>query len=316
MSLQRRIWAMGVGAFVVMTTILIATPITISYPPTPGQIAWVITGVIVLSLISWRIIKHGLSPLIRVAQDVEATTNLDAARRIETAPGLPELDGIVLAHNALVERLRAQRRATVSALIEGQELERARLSRELHDDVGQTLTYALLLLQSAQDDPHSQQKIAMAQDAVRTSLQTVRQLAADLRPSVLADIGLVSALTSLATAHAEATGMAVRREINPVPVLGWAAQLVVYRVAQEALTNCAKHSAASVVTLSLTHRENLVQLVVTDNGKGLGEAIPGTGIAGMRDRALSINASLNVADNPDGGTRIELCINLDTLPKE
>lgn len=129
MSLQRRIWAMGVGAFVVMTTILIATPITMSYPPTPGQIAWVITGVIVLSLISWRIIKHGLSPLIRVAQDVEATTNLDAGRRIETAPGLPELDGIVLAHNALVERLRAQRRATVSALIEGQELERARLSR-------------------------------------------------------------------------------------------------------------------------------------------------------------------------------------------
>lgn len=92
MSLQRRIWAMGVGAFVVMTTILIATPITMSYPPTPGQIAWVITGVIVLSLISWRIIKHGLSPLIRVAQDVEATTNLDAGRRIETAPGLPELD--------------------------------------------------------------------------------------------------------------------------------------------------------------------------------------------------------------------------------
>ena len=158
--------------------------------------------------------------------------------------------------------------------------------------------------------------MAMAQDAVRTSLQTVRRLAADLRPSVLADIGLVSALTSLATAHAEATGMAVRREINPVPDLGWAAQLVVYRVAQEALTNCAKHSGASVVTLSLTHRENLVQLVVTDNGKGLGEAIPGTGMAGMRDRARSINADLNVADNPDGGTRIELRINLDTLPKE
>ena len=110
--------------------------------------------------------------------------------------------------------------------------------------------------------------------------------------------------------------MAVRREINPVPDLGWAAQLVVYRVAQEALTNCAKHSGASVVTLSLTHRENLVQLVVTDNGKGLGEAIPGTGMAGMRDRARSINANLNVADNPDGGTRIELRINLDTLPKE
>ena len=87
--------------------------------------------------------------------------------------------------------------------------------------------------------------MTMAQDAVRTSLQNVRQLAVDLRPSVLADIGLVSALTSLATAHAEATGMAVRREINPVPDLGWAAQLVVYRVAQEALTNCAKHSGAS-----------------------------------------------------------------------
>ena len=70
------------------------------------------------------------------------------------------------------------------------------------------------------------------------------------------------------------------------------------------------------MTLSLTHRENLVQLVVTDNGKGLGEAIPGTGMAGMRERARSINANLNVADNPDGGTRIELRINLDTLPKE
>ncbi|MDK9345327.1 hypothetical protein FAM22021_002194 [Propionibacterium freudenreichii] len=149
-----------------------------------------------MSLISWRIIKHGLSPLIRVAQDVEATTNLDAGRRIETAPGLPELDGIVLGPQC---PRRTPARAT-SCDGFGSDLRVRSWSvlayRELHDDVGQTLHYALLLLQSAQDDPHSQQKIAMAQDAVRTSLQTVRQLAAHLRPSVLADIGLVSALTS------------------------------------------------------------------------------------------------------------------------
>ena len=129
-------------------------------------------------------------------------------------------------------------------------------------------------------------------------------------------LGLVAALTSLATAHAEATGVVVRRDLQPVPDLGWAAELVVYRIAQEALTNSAKHAQASTVTLSLHCDQDTVRLVIADDGRGLQGSTPGTGLASMHDRARSINAQLTITDNPGGGTRVELRIDRGTLPHD
>lgn len=316
MSLQQRVWATVSGAFLSMNLLIVATPLTVSWPPKPWEIACSLTGVIIVSIISWRAIERGFAPVQKVARQIAETPNLDDAAPIQAVPEMPDLDSIVDAHNNLVERLRSQRRATLTALIEGQELERARLSRELHDQIGQTLTYALLLLQSIQDGADQEQKVAMAQEAVRTSLQEVRGLAADLRPSVLSDLGLVAALTSLATAHAEATGVVVRRDLQPVPDLGWAAELVVYRIAQEALTNSAKHAQASTVTLSLHCDQDTVRLAIADDGRGLQGSTPGTGLASMHDRARSINAQLTITDNPGGGTRVELRIDRGTLPHD
>ena len=101
-----------------------------------------------------------------------------------------------------------------------------------------------------------------------------------------------------------------------MPDLGWAAQLVVYRIAQEALTNSAKHAQASTVTLSLHCDQDTVRLVIADDGRGLQGSTPGTGLAGMHDRARSINAQLTITDNPGGGTRVELRIDRATLPHD
>jgi two-component system sensor histidine kinase UhpB len=132
-----------------------------------------------------------------------------------------------------------------------------------------------------------------------------------LRPGVLDDLGLVSALTSLVTEHARLTGAEVCRRLSTdLPPLGPEAELVVYRVAQEALTNVARHAAARRVCVDLapTFTGDAVQLRVADDGRGLGDGREGAGIRGMRERAVLVAATLVVGPHPEGGTELRLLV--------
>ena len=191
--------------------------------------------------------------------------------------------------------------------------ERRRVAQELHDEVGQSLTAVLLGLRQVADRAPAdlQQEVLLVQETARAGLDEVRQVVRRLRPGVLDDLGLVSALTALVTEHARLTCADVCRRLSPdLPPLGPDAELVVYRVAQEALTNVARHADAGRVCVELapTFAGDAVHLRIVDDGRGLGDGREGAGVRGMRERAVLVGATLTLGSHPEGGTELRLLV--------
>jgi two-component system sensor histidine kinase UhpB len=189
------------------------------------------------------------------------------------------------------------------------------VARELHDEVGQSLTAVLLGLRGVADRAPADlaEEVVMVQEAARGSLDEVRQVVRRLRPGVLDDLGLCSALTSLVNEHAWLTGADVQRRLSStLPPLDPQTELVVYRVAQEALTNTARHAGAGRVLVELTETSagDAVLLRVLDDGRGTGGSEEGAGVRGMRERALLVGASLTIGPSESGGTDVRLRVPL------
>ena len=206
----------------------------------------------------------------------------------------------------LLGRLQLERDAARRVLA-AQEGERERIGRELHDEVGQSLTAIMLQL----DRLHRQTpvaELAEAREGVRASLDEVRALSRRLRPEALDDLGLPAALANLAADVSRRTGVRVERDITPGPRLASEEELVVYRVAQEALTNAVRHGDTTNATLRLDAVDGGVVLEVSDDGAGFDRATVGTGsgLEGMHERARLIGASLDIASAPGEGTTVRL----------
>jgi two-component system sensor histidine kinase UhpB len=148
-------------------------------------------------------------------------------------------------------------------------------------------------------------------DGVRDSLDEVRRIARELRPEALDDLGLVNALIALCNRIGAQNGPSVKRELqNELPALSPAVELVIYRIAQESLTNALRHSGAGSATLSLSANAEALTLTVTDDGQGMPTDIPSdtAGIAGMRERALLVGGTLSIRSRPGQGTEVRLSI--------
>lgn len=261
----------------------------------------------------------------RVVRPLEALTAL--ARRVDlTAPGqrMPEASPtseageLTITFNEMLARLEAERREATGRVLDGQEAERLRIAQELHDQIGQELTAVLLALARVERrvPEELRQSVLEVQDAVRGSLEDLRRIAVELRPEALDDLGLESALAVLCERFAERSGLEVTQQIAPgLPILTPEAELVVYRVAQEALTNVARHSGVATAKLELTHGADVLTLTVSDTGRGLPHGHqPGTGIRGMSERAALIGAALTIEDaGGRGGVRVRLEVPLDEL---
>ncbi|KQW45106.1 hypothetical protein ASC77_20215 [Nocardioides sp. Root1257] len=230
--------------------------------------------------------------------------------------------GIMLLANALVLRtslapvdrvireMRAEQDASNARALAAQEAERHRIAQELHDEVGQNLTVVLLGLKQLERRAPADlaAELALLREATRDGLDDVRRVARQLRPGVLEDLGLTSALASLTNDFAEHSGASVRRVVAPgLPPLTSEAELVVYRVAQEALTNAARHAAAHDVTLSLTRAGDRVVLEVTDDGHGFDTTRDGAGLRGMRERATLVAGDLTLR-SASHGTTVRLAV--------
>jgi two-component system, NarL family, sensor histidine kinase UhpB len=148
--------------------------------------------------------------------------------------------------------------------------------------------------------------------AVRQALEEVRRIARELRPEMLEQLGLVSALTELSRKFAESSGVRVeRRFLTDLPPLSDDAELAVYRVAQESLTNIARHADASRVQIALEPGAESVVLRVADDGRGIPTsdafAVNGHGgLRGMRERALLVGGALAIKRGSDGGVEVRL----------
>ena len=220
---------------------------------------------------------------------------------------------------AAEERARAHRQV-LGQIIGAQEAERARVARDLHDQIGQSLTSVLLGLRLvidtlAADEPDLADARGHAADVrglVADALAEVRQLAFDLRPTVLDDVGLVAAVRRLAAEHTQRHGARVDVQLAglhddsrfPAEV-----ETVVYRVVQEALTNVARHAKASAVTVSLEAETGCLRASVSDDGVGF-EVPAGRprslGLAGMTERTTLIGGTLSITSHPAEGTSVAL----------
>jgi two-component system sensor histidine kinase UhpB len=191
------------------------------------------------------------------------------------------------------------------------EAERRRLAQELHDAVGQSLTVALMQIDTAarQAPNDARESLASAQETVRAGIEDTRRIVAQLRPEALDDLGLRSALVSLLQRLSESTGLVIDRHLDAeLPRLSSEAELVVYRIAQEAVTNAIRHSGASRIEVHLRRTaDGGLRLRVRDDGIGLrGSAGPGGGLRGMRERALMVGAQLAVKSVPGHGVEVQL----------
>lgn len=231
--------------------------------------------------------------------------------RPEDAPGavLVALRDVSGEHAAVMERVRRERlEAEGRRLVEVEERERGRIARELHDEVGQSIT---LLLQHLERDELSGARLQETRALARTLMGQVRGAVMDLRPSALGDLGLCAALLSLLERFTAATGLPVKFQhsglSNPVPD---AVAASTYRVVQEALTNAARHSGADYVTLRVRRDEAVLAVEILDNGRGFVlEALPegtSSGMAGMRSRARLLAATFDLQSAPGAGCRIRV----------
>jgi two-component system, NarL family, sensor histidine kinase DevS len=196
-------------------------------------------------------------------------------------------------------------------VVEAQELERRRLARELHDETGQALTSILLGLKALEERTGDEASRAAAEDLrelVVSTLQDVRRLAVELRPTALDDFGLVAALERLTSSFSEQTGISVdfqtalADERLPPEI-----ETALYRIVQESLTNVVKHATARRVSILLARREGAVKAVVEDDGRGFDPAElagDGFGLVGMRERLALLGGRLEVESRPDAGTTI------------
>jgi len=265
------------------------------------------------------LLRPVLSPIDRLVERMRTVDLLRPGQRLAERGGA-EVAELVGAFNQMLDRLEAERRDSSRRALSAQEAERLRIAQGLHDEVGQLLTGVLLQLDAvAVDEPaERQRRIDETKRAVRRAAEEVRRIAQELRPALLEHLGLVSALTELARQFTERTGIGVETRLAPeLPPLSGEAELALYRVAQEGLTNITRHAAASRVELSLERGAGSVVLRLADDGRGLGDETErnGTGgLRGMRERAVLVGGALAVTRGVRGGVEVRLEVPSEATP--
>ncbi|MER5933883.1 HAMP domain-containing sensor histidine kinase [Streptomyces sp. NPDC002054] len=308
MSLFWRIFAMNAFLLIVATALLLSPWVTVSYPVLFDEAVVVIAGVLAMLVANGLLFRHGLAPLERLSRAMARADLLNPGTRPK-ATGQHEMAELVYTFNAMLDRLENERATSSARVAAAQEAERRHLARELHDEVGQALTAVLLQLKWLADQAPTELRKGLhgAQETTRESLDELRRIARRLRPGVLEDLGLASALRAL-TADFTTAGVTVRHDLDAgLPGMTPEVELAIYRVAQEALANAARHSHADRIDLELRHRTpGVVDLVIRDNGHGRRDAAEGSGIRGMRERALMIGAEFSIGTSREGGTAVRL----------
>ncbi len=283
-------------------------------------IALAIASAVLLNSILLRQRLAPIERLARVMDDVELdrprTVRAPVARRDPR-----EVASLTRGFNAMLDRIETERRDAGRAVLRAQEEERRGIAQDLHDEVNQALTAILLRLSATMSDAHEglREELGETRALVQQAMEELLILARALRPTALDDHGLVSALASQVRDFGDRTGIQTEfRRHGSMPPLSSEEQLVIYRVAQESLSNVHKHAGARRVCVELSFIGRTV-LRITDDGAGF-DAGPGgssrgarvrgraggLGLSGMRERALLVGGTLTIYSTPGAGTTIEL----------
>jgi two-component system sensor histidine kinase UhpB len=304
-----RVFLVNAALLAAGTLILALAPVTISAPIALTEAIVLSVGLLIMLVANLLLLRALFGPLERLTRRMHQVDVLRRGERVAVS-SRGEIGELEEAFNDMLERLETERREAGLRTARAQNAERRRIARELHDEVGQTMTGVLFQLKRLGEHiPEDRSaELAEAQAAVRTCLEEVRRISRELRPEVLDDLGLASALTELATTFSRRTGITVRRRLEAdLPPFDRDLELALYRVAQESLTNVARHADASEVVLSLERSDGHVTLRVQDDGRGVdGDAVEGGGLRGIREHALIVGGTLTIGSGPGGGLEIAL----------
>jgi len=289
----------------VATTALVLTPVTVSFPAAERELLVLAAGLAVMLAVNYVLLRRAIEPLGRLTRVMRTVDPLEPGRRADLPAGPAEVAELGAAFDQMLDRVESERRESARRALAAQEEERLRIARELHDEVGQALTAVLLQLDRAASGEQPAERIAEAREAARATLEEVRAIARNLRPEALDDLGLAAALRQLCN-EAERAGVEVERRISPDVRLAPEVEVVVYRVAQEAITNVLRHAAAERLVCVLERAGSGARLLVVDDGRGRGDAPAGSGLQGMRERAVLAGATLEITTPASGGTSVSL----------
>jgi two-component system sensor histidine kinase UhpB len=307
-SLYWRVFAVNAAILSAAVMLLVVTPVTIDARPTPGQVLVLVGGLLLMLVANAWLVRFSLGPLRRLSELMSVVDVLEPGRRLDPA-ATAEVAAVITTFNSTLDRLEGERRASVHRVLAAQEAERRRIAQELHDQIGQNLTAVVLELKHvrARIDSGEADALADAQELARETLDEVRRISYELRPAALDDLGLPSALHSLCSGIERRAGIAVELDVaEKLPRLDGQVELAVYRVAQEALTNAARHARCATVRVSLTPSGGGVRLRVADDGVGMDGSFPGGGLRGMRERAVAIGATFETRSAAGRGVEVSM----------
>jgi two-component system sensor histidine kinase UhpB len=319
-SLTARVFVAGAAVLALILLLLIVTPITIHAPPRPDELVILVLGFLAMLVIQLALARRVLAPLRELTSQMQEIDLREPREQLrEGDEPAAEIRAVIKAFNAMLDRLSAERRQSARIALGAQEAERLRIARELHDDLGQALTAVALQVERlarSSSGGEAKQLNELAKQ-LHAGLDDLHRIARELRPEALDDLGLINALIALTSRLDRQSDLRVERHLaSDLPPLSAEEELVIYRVAQEALTNVVRHADASTARLTLSHTNGSALLVISDDGRGISANRDGngSGIQGMRERAMLVGGALRIEPLPSGGTEVRLTVPLEGRP--
>jgi len=306
-----------ISVLLVVVLLLALTPVTISAPLEPVEGVILFVGFVVIGAANLLLLRRALAPLGQLSSVMRSIDPMEPGTRVRV-DDMPDAELAVLGEsfNAMLDRLEVERRQSALRALSAQEAERLRIARELHDEIGQTLTAIAIEAERNAEagDGGDSDSWTRAAHLAQQSVEDLRRIARRLRPEALDDLGLINAFIALCNRVSEAGDIEVIRRLpDSLPPHRPEVDLVVYRVAQEALTNVIRHADARRAEVTLDADGASLRLSVRDDGRGMSvaeSAAGSTGIVGMRERAMLVGGTLKIESQPGKGTTVTLEIPL------
>jgi two-component system sensor histidine kinase UhpB len=278
------------------------------------------------------LLRASFRPLFALLSTIRTVSAGKTSERARITRSDTEISELAQAFNGMLDRLETIRREQTRLILQAQEEERHRLALELHDESSQNLTALLVHIEILSQNLQSLPETAVTNDArkqlsggldylrglTQDTLESIRTLAQQLRPSVLDDLGLYAAFRWLAEDGRQRLQLPLELRIEGVedrtrgregPALY---ETALFRIAQESLTNIARHANACHVTMTLKQQQDYIYLRIYDDGCGYDAAVhqAGTGMVGMRERANALRGTMKIFSQPGKGTTVEAILPL------
>lgn len=314
LTLFWRVFLVNAAILVVDGLLLGLAPPIVNSPPRIGDALVILLGLLLMLAVNYMLMREAFRPLHRLRERLAEVRRLDPDQHLPEDSTVREVADLTRAFNEMLIRLQEERHRSDTQMLAVRERERWRLSRELHDEVGQMLSAALLLLRPGPTPTHEdmERQLVDAAEAVREGLDGARRVAHALRPEILEQLEFGGALANLGRRMGAAADLDVAVTVPPaLPRMTEDVELAIYRIAQEAMTNVVRHARASRAVLAVRIEGGTLMLNINDDGVGRpAGSPPGNGLRGMQERARTVGADLVVRNGVSRGTELELRVPL------